>query len=78
MQSLIDQIKDAFSETDFPGEDNLTDSMGDEPDALINDFRDKQDWKALSTEFLNQAPEGWGSALSFSPQRLFSFIYQRI
>ena len=65
MQHLIAQIRAAFAATRFPGEDQLTNSFGDEATDLITDFRDKRTWQALDTDFLNQAPLGWGSALSF-------------
>ncbi len=66
MQKLIAAIESAFAEGEFPGEDQLTDSTyGDEPAALIDEFRDQRDWRALTTEFLNNAPDGFGSALSF-------------
>ena len=65
MNELIERIRVAFRDVHCPGEDRLTDSRGDEPDALIEDFRGRTDWTALDPEFLNQAPAGWGSALSF-------------
>ncbi len=65
MQTLIDKIQYAFEDVSFPGAEHLTHSFGEEADALINDFRDKTDWTVLKPEFLNQAPDGWGTALSF-------------
>jgi len=65
VKQLVEQIRRAFSQVEYPGDDHLTDSFGDEADALIADFRDKRDWQALTPEFLNQAPDGWASALSF-------------
>lgn len=65
MASLIEQIQNAFSEVVYPGDDKLTNSFGEEAEALSQDFRDKRHWQELSAAFLNQAPDGWGSALSF-------------
>ncbi len=66
MKELVSRIEQAFAEVIYPGDDNLTDSTyGEEPAALIEDFRGKMDWRDLDAEFLNQAPDGWGSALSF-------------
>ncbi|MDJ0613163.1 MAG: hypothetical protein QNJ29_05760 [Rhizobiaceae bacterium] len=64
--NLIEKIEQAFADVQYPGDDNLTDSnYGEEPSALAIEFRGKTDWKQLDTAFLNQAPDGWGSALSF-------------
>lgn len=66
MNELISKIERAFAEAVYPGDDNLTDSTyGEEPAALVEDFRGKTNWRELDIEFLNQAPDGWGSALSF-------------
>lgn len=66
VETLTAKVEEAFSDTVYPGDENLTDSTyGEEPEALVNDFREKKDWKSLTPDFLNQAPEGWGSALSF-------------
>lgn len=65
MNTLVYRIQSAFADVPYPGDDNLTDSFGDEADALRVDFRGRIDWTLLDTEFLNQAPEGWGTALSF-------------
>ena len=63
---LIEQIRAAFQGVAYPGEHDLTDSTyGEEPEALVEDFRGKYDWSVLDNEFLDQAPDGWGSALSF-------------
>lgn len=66
MQDLIDQIAAAFADVAYPGDDNLTDSRyGEEPAALVADFKGKTDWRALTPAFLNQAPDGWGTATAF-------------
>lgn len=66
MKTLVDKIEEAFADVEYPGDDDLTDSTyGEEPAALIEDFRGKVDAKQLDAAFLNQAPDGWGTALSF-------------
>jgi hypothetical protein len=66
MQNLIDKIESAFANVAYPGDDDLTDSTyGEEPAALIREFRGKTNRKQLDAEFLNQARDGWGTALSF-------------
>lgn len=66
MNKLIDRIKQAFTDVEYPGDDNLTDSTyGDEPAALVREFSGRTNWQVLDAAFLDQAPEGWGSALSF-------------
>ena len=63
---LIAKIKQAFAHVKYPGDENLTDSTyGDEPVALVKEFCGKTDWQKLDAKFLDQAPNGWGSALSF-------------
>ncbi len=65
-EQLIALIEDAFAEVQYPGDDRLTDSTyGEEPAALAEDFRGRTDWRELDVAFLNQAPDGWGTALSF-------------
>lgn len=65
MPTLVENIEAAFKDTPFPGEGRLTDSFGEEAEALVREFASQRDWRTLSATFLNQAPEGWGSALSF-------------
>lgn len=63
---LIQKIKKAFADVTYPGDNALTSSnYGDEPAALIKEFSGKKDWQQLGPQFLDQAPNGWGSALSF-------------
>jgi len=73
MHSLIQQIKNAFATLTYPGDGHLTDSFGEEAEALEIDFRGKNNWDSLSPEFLNQAPDGWGSALSFFSAEALQF-----
>jgi hypothetical protein len=71
---LIARIEQAFADVAYPGDDDLTDSSyGEEPAAPIEDFRGKTDWRALDSGFLDQAPDGWASALSFFSGRALRF-----
>ena len=65
MKFLVEKIEVAFADVLYPGDDCLTDSFGEEAEALDVEFRGKTNWKELDPGFLNQAPDGWGSALSF-------------
>ena len=63
---LIARIVEAFADVPYPGDDALTDSSyGEEPAALRKAFRGRDDWRALDAAFLDQAPDGWASALAF-------------
>lgn len=74
MKELIDKIEQAFSDVTYPGDDDLTDSTyGEEPAALVKDFSGKTDRQELDAAFLNQAPDGWGTALSFFSGRALRF-----
>lgn len=39
--------------------------QSEEPEAVRQEFADKDDWTVLSSEWLDQAADGWSSALSF-------------
>ena len=74
MKELIDKIEQAFADVEYPGDDDLTDSTyGEEPAALVKDFSGKTDRRELDVAFLNQAPHGWGTALSFFSGRALRF-----
>ena len=74
MDSLAQKIYSAFEAVACPGDDNLTDSTyGEEPAALVKAFRGKTDWRALDSDFLDKAPDGWGSALSFFSPDAYCF-----
>jgi hypothetical protein len=73
-QELNAQIQTAFADVVYPGDDDLTSSTyGEEPEALKRVFRGRTDWRRLDAEFLDFAPEGWGTALSFFSHRAFVF-----
>ena len=71
---LIAQIERAFAEVAYPGDEDLTgSSYGEEPAALVRDFRGRTDWRKLDKAFLNQASDGWGTALSFFSDNALRF-----
>lgn len=73
VNELIQKIKNAFANVAYPGDEKLTNSFGEEAEALKKDFRRKTDWTLLTPEFLNQAPDGWSSALSFFSAEALQF-----
>jgi hypothetical protein len=73
-QVLIKQIEKAFASVAYFGDNDLTSSIyRDEPEALKRAFRGKDDWRTIDANFLDQAPEGWSSALSFFSDLAFKF-----
>jgi len=68
------QITSAFAATEYPGDWCLRGSSeGDEPYLLEEEFKGKTDWRVLDPKFLDQAPAGHGSALSFFSDEAFHF-----
>ena len=73
--NLIQKIELAFADVEHPGDCNLTDSTyGEEPAALTTEFAGKTIWKNLDPEFLDVAPCGWGTALSFFSGEALQFF----
>jgi hypothetical protein len=73
-QILIERIAAAFSEVAYPGDDDLVaPSYGEEPAALTREFAGRTDWRVLESAFLDRAPDGWGTALSFFSDRALQF-----
>jgi hypothetical protein len=73
-QTLKAQIKEAFAATKYPGDDLLRGSNeGVEPFRVERDFRGKRDWKSLSPQFIDGAPDGLASALCFFSHEAFQF-----
>jgi hypothetical protein len=71
---LIKKIKMAFASVEYPGDQDITDSTyGEEAEALKREFIGEKDWRVLDSEFLDQAPEGWRTALAFFSDRAFHF-----
>jgi hypothetical protein len=72
--ALKDLIRSAFADVKYPGNWCLRDSdEGEEPALLEAEFSGKNDWTALDAAFLDQAPGGYGSALSFFSDEAFRF-----
>jgi hypothetical protein len=68
------QITSAFAAVEYPGDWCLRGSNeGDEPYLVEKEFKGKTDWRILDPTFLDQAPDGYGSALSFFSDEAFHF-----
>lgn len=68
-------IVDAFGSVERPGNWALRGSSeGDEPFLLEREFGDKSDWRTLDAAFLDQAPSGYSSALSFLSDEAFRYF----
>ena len=71
---IIAQIAKAFAALEYPGDWCLRGgSEGDEPYMLEQEFKGKTDWRTLEPTFLDQAPNGFASALSFFSDEAFHF-----
>lgn len=71
---LIELFKSSFTEAKFPGVDNLSRGyQTDEPEAVQREFSDKHDWRTLEPDFIDRAPMGMASALSFFSDAAFRF-----
>ena len=74
MSDLKKQIKNSFADVPYPGDTNLRNSSeGDEPFLLEEQFAGQEDWSALPADFIDQAPGGFASALSFFSKEAFRF-----
>lgn len=68
------QIEKAFADGAYPGDWCLTNSReGIEPGLLEEEFKGKTDWRTLDPSFIDQAPDGFGTALSFFSDEAFRF-----
>ena len=68
-QELIQKINTAFSEVEFPGDENLVNnSYGEEPALVRKHFLGQSNWKNLSPEFID-----FDGALSFFSDEAFRF-----
>jgi hypothetical protein len=73
-ESLKAQIQQAFAQAKYPGDDCLRRSdQSDEPFLLEEEFRGRTDWRTMDARFIDQAPDGFGSALSFFSREAFRF-----
>jgi hypothetical protein len=74
-ETAKEQIRAAFAHVEYPGDWCLRDSNeGDEPFLVERDFKGKTDWKAVDPKFIDQAPDGLASALSFFSDEAFHFF----
>lgn len=75
-ERIKERVRQAFANVERPPNGALHASdEGEEGRLLEADFGDKRDWRALDGAFLDQAPDGFGSALSFfSPAALRYFL----
>jgi hypothetical protein len=68
------QIASAFAAVQYPGDWCLRGSdEGEEPYLVEEEFKGKSNWQALPPSFLDQAPGGYASALSFFSDEAFRF-----
>jgi len=69
-----EQIRSAFAHVEYPGDWCIRGGdEGEEPYLIERDFRGKTDWRLLDPEFIDQSPDGLGSALSFLSDEAFHF-----
>src|SRR5436309_3231315 len=70
------EIRQAFTSAKRPRDGALHQSEeSDEASSVLEaDFRDKHDWRTLTPEFLDQAPDGWASALTFFSDEAFRYF----
>lgn len=73
-EDLKSTIRAAFAAVAYPGDGCLRGSNeGDEPFLLEQEFKGKSDWTVLDAAFLDRAPDGFGTALSFFSDEAFRF-----
>ena len=73
-EAIVAQIAAAFATVEYPGDWCLRGSSeGDEPYLLEQEFKGKHDWRVLDPAFIDQAPGGAASALSFFSDEAFHF-----
>ncbi len=70
---LKDTIRRTFADTPYPGDHALVRSRGQEPDAVVALFRGKNDWRALTADYVDRAGAASPSALSFLSPAAFRF-----
>jgi len=67
-------IRDAFASVTYPGDLCLRGSSdGEEPYLLEREFAGKTDWRTLDAAFLDNAPDGFATALSFFSDEAMRF-----
>ena len=74
LDSVKAKIREAFAGGVYPGDWCIVTSReGSEPALLEQEFRGKSDWRALDAGFIDRAPDGFGTALSFFSDEAFRF-----
>lgn len=74
LNALRNVIRAAFRDTSYPGDDCLRrGNEGEEPFLLEDEFKGRTDWQTLDARFLDQAPDGFATALSFFSAAAFHF-----
>lgn len=74
LDGLEAQIRGAFESTPPPDSHGLRGSgEGDEPFLLEAEFRQVPDWRHADVAFIDRAPDGFGSALSFFSHEAFRY-----
>jgi hypothetical protein len=74
LDRLEAQICGAFESTPPPDSDALRGSgEGDEPFLLEAEFRHVPDWRRVDVAFIDRAPDGFGTALSFFSGAAFRY-----
>jgi hypothetical protein len=74
LESVNADIFKAFAAVEFPGDWCLINSHeGNEPFLLEQEFKGKDNWRSLDASFIDQAPGGFGTALSFFSDEAFHF-----
>jgi hypothetical protein len=68
------QIRSAFAQVEYPGDWCLKNSSeGTEPSLVEQEFKGKTQWDTIDPAFLDRAPDGYASALSFFSEEAFRF-----
>jgi hypothetical protein len=74
IEQVKSQIRSAFAQVEYPGDWCLKNSSeGTEPLLLEQEFKGKTQWETIAPEFLDRAPGGYASALSFFSDEAFHF-----
>ena len=74
LAALKDQIRSAFAAVQYPGDWCLINSReGTEPILLEQEFKGKDDWRILDASFIDRAPDGFGTSLSFFSDEAFHY-----
>jgi len=71
---IVEEIRAAFPAIRPPLSEPLNNSsQGSEPLSIVTDFHDKDDWTRLDAKWIDEAPDGWASALNFLSHEAICF-----